>query len=228
MKSRVGAFVVVSLMLVSLLGMVTDIGTTVVSAEVDDEISWKYGQVGTGGSGANQLFAPTAAHLLDNGSILITDQGNNRVIEVDVNGNIDWQYGTTGVSGSGFNQLGTPAFEAQRLSNGNTLITDSENHRIIEVDPQKQIVWQYGTTGSPTPIFNPRDAERLANGNTLVADTDHRRIIEVDSSKTIVWELTNVQLPTDADRLTDGNTLISEPDGYRVFEVDTLKQVVWE
>ena len=32
---------------------------------------------------------------------------------------------------------------AQRLPNGNTLITESERGRVFEVTPQKEIVWEF-------------------------------------------------------------------------------------
>ena len=216
MWRRTFALVLGIMLVVTVFGTMGHLDPMVASAEEGDDVLWQYGMNGVIGSDPNQLSAPCAAHSLGNGNILVADQGNNRVIEIDPDGNIVWQYGTTGVGGSGFNQLGRPAFDAQRLSDGNTLITDTENHRVIEVDPTRQIVWQYGTTGVNDVLFNPRDAERLDNGNTLISDTDHTRVVEVDPGKNIVWEFTNVQLPTDADRLPNGNTLISEPDGYRV------------
>ena len=52
---------------------------------------------------------------------------------------IVWQYGTTGTSGSGPNELYRPQ-DAERLSNGNTLIVDYNNHRVIELDTDNNIV----------------------------------------------------------------------------------------
>ena len=45
----------------------------------------------------------------------------------------------------------------QRLANGNTLITESENGRALEVDSQGRLVWEFN---SP---------ERAGDGNRLVA-----------------------------------------------------------
>jgi len=229
MGRRIRSALVAALLLtMALLGAIMEVGEDNAAAEAANRIVWQFGETGNPGGGANQLYSPCAVHLLDGGGLIIADQGNCRVVELDVNGTAVWQYGTTGVKGSGPDQLGQPAWEAQRLVGGNTLITDTENQRVIEVDPQKAIVWQYGDTGSSATLFFPRDAERLANGNTLIADTDHWRILEVDAQKTTVWEYSGVNLPTDADRLGNGNTLISEPDGFRVFEVDPSKNVVWE
>jgi hypothetical protein len=46
---------------------------------------------------------------------------------------IIWQYGTSGASGSGDNKLYHPS-AAFPLVNGNVLIADQHNHRVIEVD----------------------------------------------------------------------------------------------
>jgi hypothetical protein len=116
-----------------------------------------------------------------------------------------------------YSELFFPA-DARRLSNGNTLIADCYNHRVIEVDPGKNIVWQY-TTG----LGYPCDAERLSNGNTLIADSGHYRVIEVDPSGNIVWEYSIYKgYPCDAQRLSNGNTLITDSGHNRVIEVATF------
>lgn len=45
---------------------------------------------------------------------------------------IVWQYGTTGTLGTGDNGLNFP-FSAIELKNGNILICDRYNHRVLEV-----------------------------------------------------------------------------------------------
>jgi hypothetical protein len=47
----------------------------------------------------NQLNTPVVATFLPNFDVLISDQGNRRVIEVTVWNEIVWQYGQTGVAG---------------------------------------------------------------------------------------------------------------------------------
>ena len=86
---------------------------------------------------------------LDNGNILVFDNGNfrsqeaiqySRVIEYNPNTNkIDWEY-VDPVSPSFYS-----AYQgaAQRLSNGNTHITDSVSGRLFEVTTAGEIVWEY-------------------------------------------------------------------------------------
>lgn len=53
---------------------------------------------------------------------------------------------------------------ASRLGNGDTLITDSNNNCIVEVDAHDAIVWQYATNTAPgsNPAPLPTRAVRRA------------------------------------------------------------------
>jgi len=155
---------------------------------------------------------------LDRGNTLITEFGLNesrinRVIEVDSAGSIVWEK-------AGLNM----PQDAERLSNGNTLITEYGPQRVIEVDSAGSIVWEY------TELSEPMDAERLSNGNTLISEFGGDRVIEVNSAGSIVWEKTGLSSPFDAERLSNGNTLIVEAkvDNGRVIEVDSAGSIVWE
>src|SRR5579863_7568675 len=110
------------------------------------DILWQYGQAGVTGSGDNQLNTPVQAAFLSGFpghpgfGVLITDQGNQRVILVNLfTGKIVWQYGTTGVIGIGPNQLNNPN-SAELLENGHILIADELNNRVIENTPAGGIV----------------------------------------------------------------------------------------
>jgi hypothetical protein len=123
-----------------------------------------------------------------------------------------WQY-TGGLYGP---------WDVERLANGNTLIADTYNFRVIEVNSAGTIVWSYPAFGMPT------DAERLANGNTLISEFYYtNRVIEVDSSGTIVWQKAGLNFPSDVERLPNGNTLICEWYPSRVTEVDSAGTIVW-
>ena len=105
--------------------------------------------------------------LLRNGNILLLDNlGGNRqsyfefnrskVIEIDpFTQKIYWEYWEDGDEDPPFftHWLGYN----QRLPNGNTLITESDQGRIFEVTPDKDIVWEY---------YNPH---RTGEQNELIA-----------------------------------------------------------
>jgi outer membrane protein assembly factor BamB len=201
-------------------------------------IIWQYGDAGVAGAGFNQLNTPVCSVIFlgfqrrFGPHVLITDQGNQRVIVVDRRHRVVWQYGTTGVSGSGPNQLNTPN-SAELLRNGNILIADENNNRAIEVNTDFQIVKQFTAGGT---LKGVAFASRLDNGNTLITDSINNRVVEVDQNDAIVWEYaTNAEagsnpnpLPTRAVRLRNGNTLISDQFNQRVIEVNMAKQIVFQ
>lgn len=154
----------------------------VIVVDRQKHLVWQYGSTGVAGSGPNQLNSPNSAEVLDNGNILIADEGNNRAIEVTAQGGLVKQF-TAGDSLSGV------AF-ASRLPNGNTLLTDANNNRVVELDPGDHIVWQYVTNtmagSNPNPL--PTRAVRLANGDTLISDQFNERVIEVDAGGHIVFQ----------------------------------------
>lgn len=87
------------------------------------------------------------AHFLKNGHIQIFDNlghlgrgGRSRVMEFDpATKKVYWIY--TGEGKATF--YSKVRSRAQRLPNGNTLITESDAGRLFEVTPDNEIVWQY-------------------------------------------------------------------------------------
>ena len=212
-------------------------------------IVWTFGD-GSSTAGHTSVVAPNDAERVGN-LTLIAGTGappgaeptcpngcpDNRVMLVDQNGRIVWQYGTAGVTGWGPNQLNTPV-QATFLPNGNVLITDQANQRVITVTPAKQIVWQYGTTGVAGSGFNqlnnPNSAQLLTNGHVLMADESNNRVIEVDpNTLAVVWQYPARPNPAllngaaFASRLPDGNTLITDSNNNRVIEVTKNSAVVF-
>ncbi|MFW9878505.1 MAG: OmpL47-type beta-barrel domain-containing protein, partial [Candidatus Thorarchaeota archaeon] len=88
---------------------------------------------------------------------------------------------------------------ADRLSNGHTMIADSRNDRILEVDMLGNVVWELND--SHVDLLWPRDCDILPNGNLLIADSLHNRIIEVNSTFDIVWEYLSSNMTYEADRI---------------------------
>jgi len=145
-----------------------------------------------------------------NWTMLISEFGINgstaNVTEFDSEGNIIWQ----------ITDLSIP-LDAERLPNGNTLITLHGDEKVIEYTPAGEKLWIKPGLALPT------DAERLPNGNTLIAQFRNGKVIEVDENGDVVWEITGLHKPLDAERLPNGNTLIAEGEIYpygRVLEFD--------
>ncbi|MFX1344271.1 MAG: aryl-sulfate sulfotransferase [Promethearchaeota archaeon] len=139
---------------------------------------------------------------LPNGNTLITLRNYDCVIEVNPAGDIVWQYGDLEFDVSSQPENHTKLWgphNADRLSNGNTMIADSLNHRCIEVDSLGTIVWEINQ--SHVNLLWPRDCDKLPNGNVLISDSYRYRIIEVNSTYDIVWQYNITGLPYDADRI---------------------------
>jgi hypothetical protein len=207
----------------------------VIAVNKRGRIVWQYGQAGVTGSGDNELNSPVSIRVLPHKRFLITDQGNERIIEVKRKKNqIVWQYGTTGVSGSASNQLNNPA-SAERRTNGNTVIADEGNNRVIEVTRRLNVVSQIDTLPDMTTLNGPAYAGNLRAGHTLIADSLNNRIVDVDNTGSNVFEyVTSARAgsvadpnPTRAIRLKKGNTLISDQFNHQVIEIDPDGNIVF-
>lgn len=129
-------------------------------------------------------------------------------------------------------------FAADEPAAANILITDSGNHRIIEIDKTDSIVWQFGIageSGSDAKHLNfPSKAVRLKDRRTLIVDTENRRILILDSRDNVqrivsphasedVYPLDAV---LDGDRLwiADGQgRLLCERNGRWLRIIDSIK-----
>ncbi len=190
-------------------------------------IVWQYGQFGQTGSGPNQLNTPVQCTYLPNSDILITDQGNGRIIEVSRDKQIVWQF--PGPDTKPADQLNSPN-SAELLENGHILIADENNNRAIEVTRTHRVVRTFTAGGTLGAVAF---ASRLPDGHTLLTDAGNSRAVEVDAHDSIVWQfVTNTDpksiaspLPTRAIRLRNGDTLISDQFNNRVIVVTSGGQI---
>jgi hypothetical protein len=94
--------------------------------------------------GTETLDLPHMPTMLENGNILIFDngwhRGHSRVLEVEPpSGLIVWRYEADPLKSFYSKARGS----SQRLANGNTLICESDRGRVFEVTPDKEIVWEF-------------------------------------------------------------------------------------
>ncbi|MEJ2245400.1 MAG: aryl-sulfate sulfotransferase [Acidobacteriota bacterium] len=119
-------------------------------------IEWRWGNKSAYGQGRapswydngdQKVFGSHNATPLENGNIQIFDNGSERpegnrsaVIEVNPETNeIVWEYAAKDSTSFFSYRQGS----AQRLPNGNVLVTSTQHGHIFEVTPRKQIVWDY-------------------------------------------------------------------------------------
>src|SRR5579872_3138879 len=128
---------------------------------------------------------------------------------------------------------------------GNAVIADQYNNRVIEVDSHGNIVWTFGdgkAKPGPTSVVSPNDAERLANGQTLISGTGDpsggaqgdtacaaldagsggcpdNRVLLVNADGGIAWQygtMGELSGPVAAVMLASGNVLITDQGNNRI------------
>jgi len=95
------------------------------------------------------LFGPHHAQLQPNGNITVLDNGTyrpsgnyTRVIEMDPKtGKIVWEFASNGAPRNGNSFFSAFQCGAQKLPNGNFLVTSTNSGHIFEVTQKKEIVW---------------------------------------------------------------------------------------
>jgi hypothetical protein len=112
--------------------------------------------------GRGELSMPHDAQVLPNGNFLVFDNGvatkRSRVVELDpLQRRIVWQYPPGDENLFYSKSRGS----AQRLANGNTLITDAEHSTSFEVTPSGEKVWEFrnpnvGAKGRPFTMTRSR------------------------------------------------------------------------
>lgn len=179
-------------------------------------------------------------HLLPNGNILMAT-GRATVSEVTREKKIVWQYeakAKTGYAG----RVEVHAF--QRLADGVTMVAESGNARIVEIDRDGKIVHQIAlTVDKPHPHRDTRLVRRLEDGHYLVCHEGDGKVREYDRTGKVVWSYAldlggRPRSPGHgpeghgtevygALRLANGNTLIAGGNNNRVLEVTREGKVVW-
>jgi hypothetical protein len=193
------------------------------------------------------------------GNVLIADQFNNRVIEIDPTTHaVVWSFG------DGSNVAGPTSVvgvnDAERISGGRTLIAGTgtpagvdpscpvatfpngcPDNRVMVVNQQGKIIWQYGQAGvtgsGPNELNTPVQATALPNnGHYLITDQGNARVIEVNKAHKIVWQYgqtgnpgngpDQLNNPNSAELLPNGHILIADESNNRAIEVTRSDQIV--
>ena len=190
-----------------------------------------------------EVACPFGSHdiaLLPNGNLLL-HTGPTTIVEMTPAKKVVWKHESRAQGGLQ-GQVEIHAF--QRLDDGLTMIAESGNRRIIEVDKDDKIVHEVPlTVDKPNSHRDTRLARKLANGHYLVCHEGDGVVREYDDKGKVVWSYTldlggrpaspaTVRKGT-APRfsvLCDGTTatrLIAAGNGNRVIEVNPEGKIVW-
>ena len=178
--------------------------------------------------------------LLPNGNVLFL-AGPAKVVEINTDQQIVWTYEAI-PSGAQIKRVEVHAF--QRLDDGITMIAESGNARIVEVDKTGQVIHEIPLTlERPDPHRDTRLVRKLDSGNYLVCHEGDGKVREYDRAGKVVWSyaLELGDRPRSpghgpeghgvevfgAVRLENGNTLIAGGNNNRIIEVTPAGKIVW-
>ncbi len=158
---------------------------------------------------------------LDNGHYLVCHEGDGFVREYDGEGTVVWEYDVPlfdkePAGGHGPDAWGDKTFCALRLPNGNTLLSTGNGHGVLEVTPEKEIVWHLKQNDLPGVTFAwVTTLEVLPNGNYIIgnchAGEGQPILVEVEpKSKKLVWKFDRFD---DFGNNVSNSIVLSAPEG---------------
>lgn len=170
---------------------------------------------------------------------LLFHTSNTRVVEMTPAKEVVWTYEAKPKAGYD----GPVEIHAiQRLDDGRTMVAESGNRRIVEVDRDGKIAKEIPlTVENPHPHRDTRLARKLADGHYLVCHEGDGKIREYDGDGKVVWSYAldlagrartgghdghGIEVFS-ALRLPNGNTLIGAGNGNRVIEINPDGKTVW-
>lgn len=138
------------------------------------------------------------ARKIDNGNYLVCHEADGMVREYHSSGKVVWSYavplfGKKPKGGHGLEAFGNQCFSVLRLKNGNTLVGTGNGHSVLEVTPDKKIVWSIHQNDlDGIQLAWVTSLQVLPSGNILIgnchAGPDNPQLIEVTRDKKIVWK----------------------------------------
>lgn len=216
---------------------------TVVEMTPAKEVVWKYEAKPTP---ANKKHVEVHAfERLPDGTTMVAESGNRRVVEVDKDGKVVKEVPLTVKNPDPHRDTRM----VRKLPTGNYLVCHEGDGAVREYDPDGKVVWEYALLlgdRKPAPGHGPEaygvslyGAIRLANGNTVIAGGNNHRVLEVDKGGKVVWSIDQKELPgitlawvTTLHALPNGNLIVGNchagPDNPQLFEVTRDKKVMWK
>lgn len=140
-----------------------------------------------------------------------------------------------------FKQIDTLEFNVKEPTdvflqvNGNLLVLDSSNNKILEIDSNNNIIWE--STDSSYNLSKPKRFKVQPDGNLLIADTGNHRVFEITKDEKIIWQYGKKGLkgdtsnylntPYDVQKTHTGTFIIADTENNRILEIKG-SDVIWE
>ena len=184
---------------------------------------------------AGQGFSADDAFISPDGrTITANDEDLEVVVRIDIaSRRVIWEYGHYGVAGSAPGYLHTPD-DAYPLANGDVIVADIGNCRVIEIAPDKHITRQWGKTGGcidnpPATYGEPNGDTPLPDGGILITEIRDPRVVRLDAAGNVVFSIhVPAAYPSDAQLDPQGNVVVSDyANPGAVIAVAPSGRVVW-
>lgn len=189
------------------------------------KVIWHFPSSNTPSSVAKSFYFPDDAFFAKHGSVIISNQeDNNTIVQIAYpSGKIIWSYGHPQQAGSAPGYLNTPD-DAYLLKNGDVVVSDDVNCRILFISPNKNVVGQIGKTGvcghNPgVSLGAPNGDTPLLNGDILVSEIWGSWVSEYTKAGKVVWSVQlPISYPSDPQQITVGHPANSNPNDYMVMD----------
>jgi outer membrane protein assembly factor BamB len=194
-------------------------------------LQWSYGQPKVAGSSTGLLNQPDDAFLLKDGTYVVADAKNCRILHISASRQPISQIGTTGncvhdpPRSVGYPNGDTP------LPNGDLLVSEINGSWVTEYTLAGALVWTVHL-----PIAYPSDPQQLGPDLYLVSDySKPGGILEFTREGNIVWSYRPpsgsgmLDHPSLAERLPNGLIAVNDDYRHRVALIDpATNTIVWQ
>lgn len=184
-------------------------------------IIWNYPSSSTQPN--SQLYYPDDAFFTNNGTQIISNQeDNNTIIKIAYpSGKIIWSFGHPLIAGTANGYLHDPD-DAYQLTNGQIVVADINNCRLLFINPNGTIANQIGTNGvckhdPPNFIGTPNGSTPLYDGNILVSEIHGSWVSEYTPQGKLVWSThLAISYPSDPQQISASPT--NNPNLYLIAD----------
>ena len=182
-----------------------------------------------------QIFRADDAFLSPDGkTITANEEYAEVVVRIDVaTKKIIWEYGRYGFAGSGPGYLNAPD-DAYPLANGDVVVADINNCRILEIAPDKSIAREWGQAGQcgqspPRSLTSPDGATPLPDGGLLITEIRGSRVIRLDAAGNVVFNIhVPASYPSDAQLDANGDVIVADyATPGSVLALDPTGRLLW-
>jgi len=197
------------------------------------KVTWQYGHPLQSGSSPGYLNQPDDAYLLKNGTIVVADASNNRILFISAAGQPTGQIGNGAAAHNPPVSIDYPNGDTP-LPDGNLLVSEINGSWIDEYTMAGKLVW---TLHIPTVVY-PSDPQQL--GSDLYLMTDYNppgtgKVLEFTRSGSTPWVYdppagdAALKKPSLAERLPNGLIMVNDDYRNRVVVIDPVTDsIVWQ